>query len=552
MSTHSSDSLQADVDGRLRHCTFVNGVIYTGGATPAFESCLAVREGKIAFVGRQADLPRELSGGEIVDLRGKMIVPAFTDSHAHPVEGFQLNCDANLGAADSFEAIADGVRRCAAEHPHRSWLMCGSVPLEVMGARMNRAALDTMVPDRPLLLIGHDVHSGCLNSAALREIGATADTPDPEGGIYERDEHGMPTGVVHEAALYRLFQYLPQMGAEEAALALQKALRQAHRFGITNWFEAMVGQRLVNAYAHARDTGELKANVSLGLLLSPNVEIGKQIQKISDWRSTYDGGHLRLHTAKIFIDGVLESHTGALLENYADAEHDGAAHWDVAELREAVFAADAAGFDLHFHTIGDRAVRMALDALEALRRERGVRDRRAQLAHVQMIDPADVPRFAQTGAIASVQAVWAAIQPELLAMYEGLLGAGARMSRQYVLGDLQRSGAMLSGGSDWPVSTQNPLVAIETAIRRAEPGNPAAESWLPEQCVDLASMMQAYVHNSAYSLRFDRVAGQIAPGRPASLTVLDADLRDVAPHRIAEVDPVMTVFEGETVYGSLD
>jgi predicted amidohydrolase YtcJ len=195
---------------------------------------------------------------------------------------------------------------------------------------------------------------------------------------------------------------------------------------------------------------------------------------------------------------------------------------------------------------------MALDALEALRRERGVRDRRAQLAHVQMIDPADVPRFAQTGTIASVQAVWAAIQPELLTMYEGLLGAGARMSRQYVLGDLQRSGAMLSGGSDWPVSTQNPLVAIETAMRRAEPGNPAAEPWLPEQRVDLAAMMQAYVHNSAYSLRFDDVAGQIVSGRPASFAVLNADLRHVEPHRIAEVDPVLTVFEGEPVYGTLD
>jgi predicted amidohydrolase YtcJ len=479
-----------------------------------------------------------------------MIVPSFTDSHAHPVEGFQLTCDADLGEARTFEALADGVRRCASEHPHRRWVMAGNVLLEALGTRLHRATLDMLVPVRPLLLIGHDVHSGCLNSAALRLLGIDAATPDPEGGIYERDGEGRPTGVVHEAALYGLFRHLPQMAPDESALALQRAQQQAHRFGITGWFEAMVGQRLVEAYARARDAGELKANVSLGLLLSPNMALAPQIEKLGDWRSSYHGGRLHLHTAKIFIDGVIESHTGALLAPYADVLHSGDAHWDPRTLRDAVLRADAAGFDLHFHTIGDRAVRMALDALEALHAARPARDRRPQLAHVQMIDAADVPRFAQLGAIASIQAVWADVAPELQALYRERVGE-ARMARQYAFGDLARAGVRLSGGSDWPVSTQDPLVAIEHGVRRACAGVPDAPVFLPGQRLDLDTMLHAYTHQSAFSLRLDDEAGEIAVGRPANLAVLSHDVGAVKPHQLAEVEVALTLFEGEAVYGGL-
>ncbi|CAE6848310.1 amidohydrolase [Paraburkholderia domus] len=536
---------------RYMNCTLHNGVVYTGGANPHCVDSIAIREGRIAWAGRYSDCPGVFRDHEAIDLRGRMIVPSFTDSHAHPVEGFQLICDADLGTADSFEAIAQGVRRCAREHPERSWVMAGNVSLEAMGSKLNRETLDTFVADRPLMLIGHDVHSGCVNSAALRALGVDAATPDPEGGIYERDGDGQPTGVVHEAALYSMFRHLPQMGPAESALAFRKAQQQAHRFGITGWFEAMAGQRLVEAYANARDAGELKANVSLGLLVSPNLPLGAQIDKLCEWRAAYDGGRLRLHTAKIFIDGVIESHTAALLEPYADVMHAGDAHWTPRQLREAVFTADAEGFDLHFHTIGDRAVRMALDALDALKRERPSRDRRPQLAHVQMIDEADVARFAQVGAIASVQGVWADISPDLLGLYRQRLG-DARIARQYVFGDLVRAGARLSGGSDWSVSTQNPMVAMEHAVRRARAGQPDAPVFLPEQRVSLDVMMQAYTHHSAFSLRFDDQAGHIAPGRLASLAVLSHDLRAVESHRLAEVDVELTLFEGEAVYGGLD
>lgn len=551
MVSTSTDPQQVHDAQRYLNCTLHNGVVYTGGEKPRCVDSVVIRNGRIAWTGLYADCPDGFRDHETIDLRGRMVVPSFTDSHAHPVEGFQLICDADLGAADSFEAIAQGVRRCAHDHPERSWVMAGNVSLEAMGSKLHREALDALVADRPLMLIGHDVHSGCVNSAALRALGVDAATPDPEGGIYERDGDGQPTGVIHEAALYSTFRHLPQMSPEGSELALGKAHQQAHRFGITGWFEAMAGQRIVEAYAKARDAGELKANVSLGLLLSPNLPLGAQIDKFCEWRTTYHGGRLRLHTAKIFIDGVIESHTGALLEPYADVMHNGDAHWTPRQLREAVFAADAECFDLHFHTIGDRAVRMALDVLAELKRERPGRDRRPQLAHVQMIHDADVVRFAEVDAIASVQGVWADVSVDLLALYRQRLGE-ERIARQYVFGDLVRAGARLSGGSDWSVSTQNPLVAMEHAVRRARAGQPDAPVFLPEQRVSLDVMMQAYTHHSAFSLRFDDQAGHIAPGRPASLAVLSHDLRAVESHRLAEVDVELTLFEGEAVYGGLD
>ncbi|CAM2196189.1 N-substituted formamide deformylase [Paraburkholderia kururiensis] len=539
---------------RYRDHTFYNAAVYTGGAHPRYVDCMVTRAGRVAWVGEHAQLPDAFRGGAATDLRGRMVVPSFTDSHAHPVDGFQLTCDADLGGIQTFEGIRAAVQHCAQTHPQRTWVVAGNVVLETLGERLNREALDTMVPDRPLLLIGYDVHSGCLNTAALRLLGIDASTPDPEGGIYGRAANREPNGLVHEAALYRLFSYLPQMSPVESAAALRKALQQAHRFGVTGWFDAMVGQRLVEAYKRADDAGELLAHVSLGLLVSPTLPLAPQIEKMKHWRASCSTRRVRAHTAKIFIDGVLESHTAALLAPYADAPHAGEAHWAPAQLLEAVFAADAAGFDLHFHTVGDRAVRMALDVLDALNRERGpahLRDRRAQLAHVQLIDASDVPRFRETGAIASIQAVWANMEPALRQLYTSLLG-DARMNRQYVFAELQRAGAMLSGGSDWPVSTQNPLVAFESAMRRATLGDPRAAAFLPAQCVNLDTMLQAHTYHSAFSLRLDDALGTLAAGRPASFAVLEQDLRTVAPHEVAQVDVAMTVFEGKAVYGAVE
>ncbi|WP_018150769.1 amidohydrolase [Leeia oryzae] len=530
---------------------FVNGSIYTAEKGHRFYDTLAVQHGKVRSVGFARDIQPGLPPDtRVIDLQGKMIVPGFTDSHVHPVEGHLFTGDVDLSDSETPEAILDGIRRCAQQFPEREWVFVGGAQLASFGAYPTRALLDPLVPDRPLLMISHDVHSACLNSVALARLGLTRDTPDPAGGIYERDPAtGELTGVVQENGLYNLLRFIPQLGAEAVQAAIGKAVQLAHSHGITGWFDAMVKGKLASAYATARDQGLLKVNASLGMLATPHLDFAGQILQFRTWREQWQGGSLHLHTVKIFIDGVIEAHTASLLDPYADTGGNFEPHWTQAQLNQLGAMADQAGFDLHFHTLGDRAVRMALDTLEHVQRVNGKKDRRPQLAHLQIIHPEDLPRFHRLGAIASIQGTWAAAKPLLLDQYRSLLGE-ERFGWNYVIGSLRNAGAMLSGGSDWSVSTIDPLVAIQTAVTRIAPDMPDLPPWLPEQKTDLETMLEAYTWNSAWALRFDRQSGSLAAGKDANLAILERDLFDLPVSEIARHKVVSTFFQGEQVYAA--
>lgn len=540
-------TLHADGD-----CVLLNASLYTALPPGPGHTAVVIRNGRIAYVGDDTTARSgACAGARVIDLGGRTLTPGFTDAHAHPIDGFLLSSDCDLAEADSPAAIFAQLRAAAERDARDGWLMAGNANLQLFGAYPTCEMLDAAVLHRPVLVIGHDVHSGWLNTAALQAAGITADTPDPDGGRYERDAvTGEPTGIVHEAGLYRLFPLLSQMGSENVARALDKAQALAHSFGITGWFDALVGERLLHGYVKAREAGTLNVQASLGLLASPHAPLGTQIERFQRWRTDYDGGNLRLHTVKIFVDGVLESRTAALLEPYADADSLGVRHWEPAQLRDIAELADRAGFDLHFHTLGDRAVRMALDAIEHVIRVNGVRDRRPQLAHVQLIHPDDVVRFRRLGAIANIQATWSGASPHLLDIYRRRLG-DARMARNYVFRSLRNAGALLSAGSDWPVSTMNPLVAIQTAMTRMPPDAPGGDAWLPLESVELPTMLDAYTRNAAWSLRFDGRAGTLIAGGDASLVILDRDLFDTPAMKIAAAQVQTTLFCGRVVHGEL-
>jgi predicted amidohydrolase YtcJ len=533
-------------------CVLLNASLYTGLPPGPHHTAVVIRDGLIAYVGDDANARHGARAGAcVIDLSGRTLTPGFTDAHVHPIDGFLLSSDCDLAGADSSSAIFAGLRSAAEQGTGDGWLMAGNANLQAFGAYPTREMLDAIVPHRPVLVIGHDVHSGWLNTAGLRAAGITAGTPDPAGGAYGRDAaSGEPTGIVHEAGLYQLFPLLPQLGPVNVARALDEAQALAHSFGITGWFDALVGERLLHGYVKAREAGTLDVQASLGLLASPHAPLGPQIERFRRWRADYDGGNLRLHTVKIFVDGVLESRTAAMLEPYADTDSLGVHHWEPAELNEAAELADRAGFDLHFHTLGDRAVRMALDAIEHVIRVNGVRDRRPQLAHVQLIHPDDVVRFRRLGAIANIQATWSGAPTYLLDLYRQLLG-DARMARNYIFRSLQNAGALLSGGSDWSVSTMNPLVAIQTAMTRVPPDAPDADAWLPLESVELPTMLDAYTRNAAWSLRFDGRAGTLTPGSDASLVILDRDLFATPVTGIAAAQVQATLFCGRVVHGEL-
>ncbi|MDE1007800.1 MAG: amidohydrolase [Paraburkholderia fungorum] len=527
---------------------YLNGTLYTGDASRRFASALAIRDGKILAVGLDDEI-RALAGPATrqVDLHGAMMLPGFIDGHVHPLEGHQILGDFDLSGVNDPQAILARIRACADATPHEPWVYLGGANLAAFGAYPTRQLLDEIVSDRPLLVVGFDVHSGCLNSKALDLLGITSATTDPAGGVHERDANGVPTGVVHEAAFYRVCGRIPQLSPAGYPKALGKAHRMAHGYGITGWFDARVEEAELKAYAEAQRAGTLKAYMSAGLMANPRGDAREQIERFAAWRETYECDTLRLHTVKIFIDGVPESKTAALLEPYAGTDEYGLTLWSQEALNEIAQLADAAGFDLHFHTLADRAVRMALDALEYVQRCNGLRDRRAQLAHLQVVDPADMGRFHQLGAIASVQALWGAARPDQQRLYADLFGP-ERAARNYPFRSLRNAGAMLAAGSDWSVTTMNPLPIIQTGVTRVLVEEPGSEPWNPDERLDLLTMLEAYTINTAYALRFDDCTGSLEAGKDASFAILDRNPLLHPVEMLTQARVVQTCFRGEVVY----
>ncbi|WP_179400581.1 amidohydrolase [Burkholderia guangdongensis] len=529
---------------------YLNGTLYTGDANRRFAQALAVRGGKIQAVGFEDEI-RALAGPatRVVDLRGGMMLPGFIDGHVHPLEGHQILGDFDLSGINDQQKIVDRIRECAAATPNERWVYLGGANFGAFGAYPTRELLDTIVPDRPLLVVGFDVHSGCLNTKGLEALGIDENTPDISGGVYERDANRVPTGVVHEAAFYKICPLIPQLSPAGYPKSLAKAHKMAHAYGITGWFDARVEEAELKAYAAAQRDGTLKAYMSAGLYANPRRDPREQVERFVAWRNEYECDNLRLHTVKIFIDGVPESKTAALLEPYAGTDDCGLALWTQEALNEISLLADSAGFDLHFHTLADRAVRMGLDALEYVQQRNGKRDRRAQFAHLQIVDPADMGRFHQLGAIASMQALWTAAPPAQQQLYRDLLGA-ERTARNYPFRSLRNAGALLAGGSDWSVTTMDPLQIIQTGVTHVLVDAPGTEPWNPHERLDLMTMLEAHTVNAAYAIRFDDCTGSLEVGKDASFAILD---RNPLLHPVEELTSariVETCFRGEVVYAA--
>lgn len=524
---------------------FVNGHIYTGEYGKACTD-FSIRNGKIEYVGYGREIVK--STDEVtIDLGGHFVMPGFVDSHVHPVDGRQLVGDYDLTGITNPDEITARIRECA-NATTAGFVHLGGVDLSAFGAYPDRKILDAIVPDKPLILIGYDVHSGALNSRALQIAGITSATPDPEGGIYERfpgsDE---PSGVVHESGLHRLFSIIPQLSPSEFPASLASAQNMAHKLGVIGWFEARATDELLAAYAGKQQANQLKVYVSLGLYADPAENIEAQINKFISWRDQYQTEILHVNTVKIFIDGVVESQTALLNQPYLHTSELGKALWTMSALKEVVQKADKAGFDLHFHTIGDGAVKITLDALEYANQVNGYRERRAQLAHLMLVNESDMKRFTRVGAIASIQSYWSATWPEQQEQYLKLLGE-QRVSQCYPFKSLRNHGILLSGGSDWSVTTMNPLDIMEVAVTHRPLGEVNSTPWNPDERLDLQTMIDAHTCNSAFALRFEHAIGKIQPGMDASFVILKNNPFLCEINQLHNNEVLETYFKGECVY----
>jgi predicted amidohydrolase YtcJ len=527
-----------------------NARVVTMAAKPARAEALAVAGGRIVFAGASRDALR-LRGEatRVVDLGGRLVLPAFQDSHIHLVTGgVELGlCDLNgLGTT---EAVLAKIRDYARAHPEAAWITGGGWDLPLFpDANPRREDLDALVPDRPAVLASADGHSAWVNSRALAAAGITKDTPDPAGGRIERDPRsGEPTGTLRESAAGLVERVVPELRPEDHIRGLKAGLALVNRFGIASIIEASAGPELLDAYAALDRSGELSARVLASLYVDPD-RGAAEVRRLSGLRRKYGGARLKATAAKIFADGVMEPHTAALLEPYVDRPGDrGRPLLEPEAFDDLARALDRAGFQIHVHAIGDRAVRMALDAFEAAGRANGFRDMRHHIAHLELIDPADIPRFKRLGAAANFQALWAYADPYITDLTLPILGP-ARSRWLYPIGSVARTGAVIAGGSDWSVSSANPLLAIQVALTRRGPDDPPGEAWIPEERVDLMTMLRAYTVNGAWLSREEGWRGTLQAGRAADLIVLDRDLFAIPASEIGRARVLLTLLDGREVF----
>ena len=534
---------------------FKNGAIYTVDSRRSWAQAVAVKDFKIVYVGdnRGADA---FSGRqtEVIDLQGKMMLPGFHDVHVHLFEGGMHSLKCNLWDCQSPPDVVDRIKQYVESQSRDAtgWIQCFGLQ-KTFADDMSRDLLDALSPDRPVFILTFDGHSCRVNSKALEMAGIDKNSLNPPQGDIERLPGSKePSGYLHDFAVEMVRETIPPTSLEEQISGLENGIRKAHRFGITSIIEPGADDNLMLPYLelHRRNALPLRVRASISPINWQPGAFGDEIYNFLAARDKYRRSGIDVESVKMYIDGVLENGSAVLLEPYAsDRFKDNQPFYSQEDLNRYITWIDSQDLQVHLHAIGDGGVRMALDAFEAARRINGRKDNRHHICHLQMIDPADVPRFAELGVAANFQAVWG--YPDPYVTESGLAAVGQeRLKKFYVIGSVHRSGGMIACGSDWFVSSLNPLDAIEVGIRRQDPNLPeGAPALNPQEAVNLATMIEGYTINGAYLMHQDQDVGSIETGKQADLIVLDRNLFEIPATEVNQAEVLLTVFNGQIVYG---
>ncbi|HEY7701145.1 MAG TPA: amidohydrolase [Candidatus Limnocylindrales bacterium] len=533
----------------------LSGRIATMDNARSWATALAVAGGRITAVGPDRAVREHIGPStRVIELRGRTVTPGFQDAHVHPVHGglSMLRCDLHedLESGPGF----DRIEAYARSHPDETWIRGGGWYMASFeGGTPRREDLDRIVPDRPAFLTNRDGHGAWVNSKALEVAGITADTPDPADGRIERDPDGTPSGTLHEGAMDLVARFMPDDTPAELEEALRLGQRHLHGFGITAWQDAIVEPHTEErAYVALASSGELTARV-VGAMWWERSRGAEQIEEFVERRRATSIGRYRATSVKLMMDGVLENFTGAMLEPYGDGmggttENRGLLQIDPEGLATWLPRLDALGFQPHFHAIGDRAVRAALDAVEAARRANGPSDTRPHIAHIQVIHPDDIARFRQLDVAANAQPLWAGHETQMDVLTIPFLGD--RWTWQYPFRSLRAAGAVIAMGSDWSVSSPNPLWEMHLAVERRPPAFYGGELpvFLPEERLELIDALAGFTVGSAYVNHLDTETGSLEVGKLADLAVLDRDLFDRGSGAIGDAHVIGTFVEGVPVF----
>jgi predicted amidohydrolase YtcJ len=535
----------------------LHGKIHTEDANRSVAQAMAVRGNSIVAVGSDQAIgsfvgPRTRS----VDLQGRVVLPGIIDAHTHPAQSAQDLGKCSLDDKPLSPAqLKSRVGTCLREQPGDRAQWFEAIMVNPSGLTLSLADLDSLLADRPMVLSGSDGHTVWVNSPVLKLAHISADTKDPDGGHIERDAAGRPTGTLRDNAVDIAFAVKPMASLEDQVALLNKALDTMRAIGITSVQDAAVDDGMMQMYKRLYDEHRLNMRVRGSFHLenlheSAAALIGKAVKFRAKW--AIDPDFLRADAVKIFADGVIEypSQTAALLEPYLDGQghptrNRGPSYFTQDNLNRIVTAADAAGLTVHIHAIGDRAVRSSLDAFADARRHNGVTDNRGQIAHLELIDPADFPRFKELGVIANFQLLWAQRDDYIDGATVKYLGP-ERSRHLYPARSLRDAGAEIAGGSDWGVSSFDAFIAMEHGITRAEHrGRPAL---LPEQSLTLQDVVDAYTINAAFALKQERTTGSIETGKRGDFIVIDRDIFAIDPFALHDTQVLATYLDGREVY----
>ncbi len=537
----------------------LHGKIHTEDANRRVVQALAVRGNSIVAVGTDDAIGAFIGPGtRKIDLGGRVVLPGIIDAHTHPAQSAQ---DLGKCSLDDKEVtpseVKSRVAACLKERPGEPAAWFEVTMVNPSRLTLSLADLDSMLSNRPMLLSGSDGHTAWANSPTLKLSHITAATRDPAGGHIERDAAGRPTGTLRDNAINLALAVKPAASLDHEADLLDTAFKSMRATGITSVQDAAVDDHLMQIYKRLYDTHRLNMRVR-GTLWLKNLHESAQVlvDEATRFRAKWaiDPDFLRADAVKIFADGVIEypSQTAALLEPYLDAEgrptqNRGPSYFTQDNLNRIVTAADAAGLTVHFHAIGDRAVHSALDAFADARRNNGNLDNRDQIAHLELVEPADFPRFKALGVIANFQLLWAERDDYIESATVKYIGP-QRSLHLYPARSLHDAGAMIVGGSDWNVSSFDAFTAMEHAITRAESrGKPAL---LPEQSLGLQDMVDAYTINSAFALKQEHTTGSLEAGKRGDFIVLDRDIFSIDPFELHATRVTATYLDGREVYAA--
>lgn len=530
----------------------LNGKVLTGDAKGTVAEALAVGGNQIVRVGSNREIKRlRRRATQVIDAHGATVMPGVNDAHTHLISGGLALDRVNLLDAVTLDQIERTIREFADTHPDRHWVLGrGWYYQPFPGGLPTRELLDRVVPDRPASMVAYDGHTSWVNSKALEIAGITARTPNPKNGVIVKDpKTGEPTGVLKEAAQALVNSQIPEPTREERLRAIRGAIAEAHRFGVTSVQNASGSADDFSLYDEIRKAGDLRLRIYNALSASGEFDEATA-DRFDEVRKQFpDDPLLKAGIVKLMIDGVIESHTAAMLAPYENHKSSGTPMMTAEDLNRIVTMLDARGWQVMIHAIGDRGIRMALDAYEEAAKVNPAppRGRRHRIEHIESTDPADMARFAALGVIASMQPFHANPSPNQIDVWAANIGP-ERASRGWVYGRISVAGGRLAFGSDWPVVTIDPRLGINMAVNRTTPDGIPPGGWYPSEKLPLAKVVEAYTSGAAYAAFDENRKGTLAPGMLADIVILSADIFALPPARLLDAVVTTTIFDGKVVY----